>query len=65
VLALGVVLAQPWADVVLSGAATLEALKSNLTAVVVELPEGLGSELEELPVEPTRYWEERSALPWN
>ena len=65
VLALGVVLAQPWADVVLSGAATLEALKSNLTALLVEPPEGLGSELEDLPVEPTRYWEERSALPWN
>jgi aryl-alcohol dehydrogenase-like predicted oxidoreductase len=65
VLALGVVLAQPWADVVLSGAATLEALNNNLTALVVELPEGLGSELEELPVEPTRYWEERSMLPWN
>jgi aryl-alcohol dehydrogenase-like predicted oxidoreductase len=64
-LALAVVLAQPWADVVLSGAATLDALNSNLTALAVELADGLDPELEALAEEPTRYWEERSALPWN
>jgi aryl-alcohol dehydrogenase-like predicted oxidoreductase len=65
VLALATVLAQPWADVVLSGAATLEALNSNLTALAVELPDGLGPELGALAEEPARYWEERSTLPWN
>jgi aryl-alcohol dehydrogenase-like predicted oxidoreductase len=64
-LALAVVLAQPWADVVLSGAATLDALNSNLSALAVELADGLDPELEALAEEPTRYWEERSALPWN
>jgi aryl-alcohol dehydrogenase-like predicted oxidoreductase len=65
VLALAVVLAQPWADVVLSGAATLEALNSNLTALDIELPEGLEPELKDIEEEPTRYWEGRSALSWN
>jgi aryl-alcohol dehydrogenase-like predicted oxidoreductase len=64
-LALAVVLAEPWADVVLSGAATVDALHSNLTALAVELPDGLDSELEALAEEPARYWETRSALPWN
>jgi aryl-alcohol dehydrogenase-like predicted oxidoreductase len=62
-LALAVVLAQPWADVVLSGAATLETLRSNLAAAELALPAGL--ELEELVEEPDAYWERRSALPWT
>jgi aryl-alcohol dehydrogenase-like predicted oxidoreductase len=62
-LALAAVLAQPWADVVLSGAATVETLRSNLTAL--ELGEELDPELEALAEEPSRYWEERSALAWN
>ena len=64
-LALAAVLAQPWADVVLSGAATVEALNSNLRALDVELPKGLDPELEALAEEPALYWEERSTLPWN
>ena len=64
-LALGAALAQPWADVVLSGAATVEALQSNLTALGLELGEGLDPGLEDLIKEPARYWDERAALPWN
>jgi aryl-alcohol dehydrogenase-like predicted oxidoreductase len=64
-LALAAALAQPWADVVLSGAATVEALRSNLKALRLELGERLDPELETLAEEPTRYWEERAALPWN
>jgi aryl-alcohol dehydrogenase-like predicted oxidoreductase len=64
-LALAVGLAQPWADVVLSGAATVEALRSNLTAMGLELGEQLDPELEALAEEPAQYWEERAALPWN
>jgi aryl-alcohol dehydrogenase-like predicted oxidoreductase len=62
-LALAAALAQPWADVVLSGAATVETLRSNLTAV--ELDEPLDPELDALAEEPARYWEERAALPWT
>jgi aryl-alcohol dehydrogenase-like predicted oxidoreductase len=64
-LALAAVLAQPWADVVLSGAATVEALNSNLTALAVELPDVFSPELEALTEEPARYWRERAALSWN
>jgi aryl-alcohol dehydrogenase-like predicted oxidoreductase len=62
-LALAAALAQPWADVVLSGAATVEALESNLTAL--ELGEQLDPDLADLAEVPARYWAERAALPWN
>ena len=64
-LALSAALAQPWADVVLSGAATVEALQSNLKALGLDLGEQLDPELEDLAEEPARYWDERAALPWN
>jgi aryl-alcohol dehydrogenase-like predicted oxidoreductase len=64
-LALAAVLAQPWADVVLSGAATVGTLRSNLTALELELSEELDPELEALAEEPARYWVERTALQWN
>jgi aryl-alcohol dehydrogenase-like predicted oxidoreductase len=63
-LALAAVLAQPWADVVLSGAASVETLHSNLRALALELGE-LDPELESLAEEPERYWHERAELPWN
>jgi aryl-alcohol dehydrogenase-like predicted oxidoreductase len=61
--ALAAVLNQPWADVVLSGAATVDQLRSNLAAL--ELDPKLEPELAELAEDPILYWEERSALPWN
>jgi aryl-alcohol dehydrogenase-like predicted oxidoreductase len=64
-LALAAVLAQPWADVVLSGAATVETLRSNLTALELDLGECLDPELEALAEKPARYWEQRATLPWN
>jgi len=64
-VALASALAQPWADVVLSGAATVETLGSNLTALELELGEELDPEVEALAEEPARYWEERAALQWN
>ena len=64
-LALAAALAQPWADVVLSGAATVGTLRSNLSALELELDDELVSELAELAEEPAHYWKERSALPWN
>lgn len=65
VVALAAVLRQGWADVVLSGAATVPDLESNLTALEVELdPEQL-QRLDALAEDPLAYWEERGALPWN
>ena len=64
-LALAAVLAQPWAGVVLSGAATVEHLRSNVPAVSVHLDDGLLSDLDELVETPEDYWQTRSNLAWN
>jgi aryl-alcohol dehydrogenase-like predicted oxidoreductase len=58
-LALGAVLARPWAGVVLSGAATIETLRSNLRAVAADVA------LDELREDSAAYWAQRAALPWN
>jgi aryl-alcohol dehydrogenase-like predicted oxidoreductase len=63
--ALAAALSQPWADVVLSGAATPTALRSNLAALTLELPIELLDELDRLREEPTQYWRARAELPWN
>jgi aryl-alcohol dehydrogenase-like predicted oxidoreductase len=64
-VALAAVLANPWADVVLSGAVTPGQLESNLAALRVELdPEDL-EELAVLAEPPDRYWQERSGLSWS
>jgi aryl-alcohol dehydrogenase-like predicted oxidoreductase len=62
-LALAAVLAQPWADVVLSGAATVETLRSNLAAADVDGADAaLALDLRE---DPEAYWGRRSELPWR
>ena len=63
-LALAAVLAQPWVDVVLSGAATVEQLQSNLSALEVD-GAGVVAELDGLGEDPSSYWEKRGELPWN
>lgn len=64
-LALSAVLAQPWADVVLSGASTEEQLDSNLKALAVRWDRGLDEALGTLAERPEEYWNIRSRLPWN
>jgi aryl-alcohol dehydrogenase-like predicted oxidoreductase len=64
-VAIAAALAQPWADVVLSGAAVREQLSSNLTAEEVILTENELERLSELAENPQEYWGKRSALPWN
>ena len=62
---LAAALARPWADVVLSGAATPEQLSSNLRSLEVSWDEE--AELQALPLaeEPEAYWRRRSDLAWN
>ena len=63
-IALAAALARPWATVVLSGAASLATLRSNLAAAQLRLsPDGYG--LDELTESPEAYWERRSKLPWT
>src|SRR5919204_2769956 len=64
-LALAGVLAQPWVDVVLSGAATVETLRSNLAALEMRWDAALDERLAGLAEPAEEYWERRAALAWN
>ncbi|WP_055571961.1 aldo/keto reductase, partial [Streptomyces prasinopilosus] len=64
-VALALVLRKPWADVVLSGAATAVQLASNLHAAVVDLDDDRLARLAALPEDPHAYWERRARLPWH
>ena len=64
-VAIGAALRRPWASVVLSGAATVEQLQSNLAATKLALDDEDDAELDALAEEVSAYWETRSALPWN
>ncbi len=64
-LALSAALAQPWADVVLSGAATVEAFRSNLTALrASSYDQETDRYLLPLREEREHYWSERANMPW-
>jgi aryl-alcohol dehydrogenase-like predicted oxidoreductase len=64
-VALAYVLSRPWAGVVLSGAATVGQLASNLHAAVVDLGEPRLTRLASLAEPPAAYWETRGRLPWH
>ncbi len=64
-LAFAAVLSQSWADVALSGATTVEQLRSNFAALEVGYDDELDRRLAPLTEEPDRYWSTRGALPWN
>lgn len=64
-LALAAALAQPWADVVLSGASTVAQLRSNVRAADIALDETTLEALTALAEPPDTYWNTRKALPWN
>lgn len=60
-VALAAALAQPWADVVLSGASTADQLRENLRAL--EVPGG--ADWPDLAEPAAEYWQTRAALPWQ
>ena len=64
-VALAAVLAQPFVDVVLSGASTVDQLRSNLTARDIEWTPELDARYAGLVEQPDEYWETRSALDWT
>ncbi|MBA8823679.1 aryl-alcohol dehydrogenase-like predicted oxidoreductase [Saccharopolyspora lacisalsi] len=63
--ALAHVLAQPWADTVLVGPASVEQLRSNLAACSVLLGDDDLHDLAPLATDPATYWGERARLPWH
>ncbi|MGN9846164.1 aldo/keto reductase [Nonomuraea sp. H19] len=64
-LALAAVLAQPWADVVLSGAASVEQFHSNLTAAHIGWDTDLDERLAVVAEDPQTYWTTRGSLTWQ
>jgi aryl-alcohol dehydrogenase-like predicted oxidoreductase len=64
-LALAAVLAQPWVDVVLSGAARVEHLGSNMRALAVAWDERAEVTLAAVAEPAGEYWRTRGGLGWN
>ena len=64
-VALAAALAQPFADVVLSGAATAGTLHSNLAAVRVALTDDVLEALDVLREDSERYWKIRGGMEWT
>lgn len=64
-LALAAVLARPFCDVVLSGAATVAQLRSNVRAMRVRWDEELEMSLLSLREDRAAYWSTRAGLPWT
>lgn len=62
-IAMAAALQRPWADVVLSGAATPGQLASNLTAF--EVPPTAVADLPEMAEDARKYWAIRSELAWT
>jgi aryl-alcohol dehydrogenase-like predicted oxidoreductase len=63
--AIAAALANPWVDVVLSGAVTEAQLRSNLGALALHLSPDELAELSKLAEPPERYWKERGQLAWH
>ena len=63
--ALAAILAQPWADMVLSGAAPADQLRSNLGALTVKWESVAANRLASIAETADEYWAKRSELAWN
>lgn len=64
-VALAAVLARPWADTVLSGAVSVQQIRTNLAAESIPLEPGELRDLSALAMSSDAYWQARAALPWN
>jgi aryl-alcohol dehydrogenase-like predicted oxidoreductase len=64
-LAIAFVLAHPFVDVALSGAATRAQLDSHLATAAAPPPADVRDALRDLAEPPTQYWHTRARLPWT
>jgi aryl-alcohol dehydrogenase-like predicted oxidoreductase len=64
-IAIAAALANPWVDVVLSGAVTVEQLRSNASGASVGLDDVELGDLKALSEPPVAYWRRRSELAWS
>lgn len=64
-IALAALLRHPWADLVLSGAASAAQLAANAQAAAVRLDDEQSARLAALAEPAGAYWSHRAELPWN
>lgn len=64
-LAIAAVLAQPWADCVLSGASRPEQVQSNMRSLSLAVPTDVLERLRALAVPAADYWARRAASAWT
>jgi aryl-alcohol dehydrogenase-like predicted oxidoreductase len=64
-LALGAALSRPWADVVLTGAATVGQIQASVAALEFAYDSELEDKLRPVSIDPTEYWRVRSSFRWN
>jgi aryl-alcohol dehydrogenase-like predicted oxidoreductase len=64
-VALAAALSRPWADIVLSGAATVDQIGSTVAAGRFEYDNELEQQLHPLAIPSVDYWRTRSSFSWN
>jgi aryl-alcohol dehydrogenase-like predicted oxidoreductase len=64
-VAIAAVLARPWANIVLSGAATVAQVASNASARAITWDPSLEEALAPLHLSPAEYWRLRQTFAWN
>ena len=64
-LALAAALARPWADVVLTGAATESQIRSSVAALEVPYDADLENQLRPISIASDEYWTVRGSFRWN
>jgi aryl-alcohol dehydrogenase-like predicted oxidoreductase len=64
-LALAAALARPWATIVLSGAATVDQIRSTVGALEFVYDDELDEQLRSVAVASDKYWRARSSFSWN
>jgi len=64
-VALGAALARPWADIVLTGAATIQQIQSNVAALEFGYDAELDEQLRSVSIGSAEYWRARSSFRWN
>jgi aryl-alcohol dehydrogenase-like predicted oxidoreductase len=64
-LALSAALARPWATIVLSGAATVDQIRSTVAALEFAYDPELDEQLRSVAVASDEYWRARSSFRWN
>ena len=64
-LAMAAALARPWASFVLSGAATVDQIKTSAAALNFGFDGELDEKLRPLALDSNEYWRARSGFAWN